>query len=369
MAYKTQYKLGKHSIDSKNLMNTNLNNTCRNCNAPIGEAYKYCPQCSQKNTTGKESIGTFISEFISTTFNLDSKIFQSIAGLFIPGKLTKEYFLGKHKSYYHPLRFFLVVGLALFAVLASYVNKQENVFSLVDKDDEKKIYQLKTLKTIDSLKMVSDSISAPYFDSLTSVLRKNLVSSSDSTKLPTIMGPVVNTSGKAFLVAKKDILQLNTDELIERYELGSGRWNRAQFRQIIKVIKDGNSFATFLIGNIIWATLFMMLLLALILKLFYFRKGHYYVEHLIFSLHVHTFLFFLLFIIALFGNHISETISELLNWFIFLGFTIYIFTALKRYYQQSYPKTILKFVLIGISYLFLLFFILLSGFVIIIHLF
>lgn len=335
---------------------------CRNCEAPLGDADRFCPQCSQKNTTGKESVGTFISEFISTTFNLDSKIFKSITSLFIPGKLTKEYFRGKHKSYYHPLRFFLVVGLAFFAILASHVNQQGAFFSMYNDSDKENIYQQKTLATIDSLKQVSDSTSIPAFDSLIAVLNNKLNVRFDSFSLPTVMYKIVNTDGREILMAKKDLIELDHEALFEKYQVAPGRFNRLQFQQIIKIIKDGQSFSSFLVGNIIWATLFMMLVLALVLKLFYYRRKNFYVEHLIFSLHIHTFLLLLLFLNTIYTSLRSSSL-EGFSLLILLAFVIYTFIALKKYYQQSYPKTILKFVVITIIYPFLFLFILVFGLV------
>ncbi len=57
------------------------------------------------------------SEFINNAFNIESKLFRTLRAMFVPGKLTEEYFKGRHIRYYHPLRLFLFTGIALFAVL------------------------------------------------------------------------------------------------------------------------------------------------------------------------------------------------------------------------------------------------------------
>lgn len=100
-------------------METNLQ-VCKNCNNTLPFEAKYCPVCSQKVKSGKVTIREFIQEFFDTVFNLDSKLFQTLGGLFIPGKLTKEFFDGKRKSFAPPIRLFLVMLLLLLTML-SYV--------------------------------------------------------------------------------------------------------------------------------------------------------------------------------------------------------------------------------------------------------
>lgn len=45
--------------------------------------------------------------------HVDNKIFVSILHLFIPGKLTEEFFKGHRKRYIHPINLFFVVGIIL----------------------------------------------------------------------------------------------------------------------------------------------------------------------------------------------------------------------------------------------------------------
>lgn len=87
--------------------NETTTQNCRNCGHPLPEGANYCPQCSQKNHDGRLSFREMAVEMVSTIFNLDNKIFRSFLALLVPGKLTVDYFEGKHVRYYHPLRLFL----------------------------------------------------------------------------------------------------------------------------------------------------------------------------------------------------------------------------------------------------------------------
>ena len=84
----------------------------------------------------------------------------------------------------------------------------------------------------------------------------------------------------------------------------------------------------------------------LFLKFYYIRRKFTYVDHLIFVFHVQTVFFMLFaihFIFLIF--HIDPEI-----WIFNVLFLIYLFLAMKKFYQQGYLKTALKFLLINISF-------------------
>ena len=112
-------------------------------------------------------------------------------------------------------------------------------------------------------------------------------------------------------------------------------------------------------GYLEYITVFMLLmitLLALIQKLIYIRTGHYYVEHLVLTLHNHAFIIFVVFVASLTGA-VEESQVPILNiLFGFLGTAIYIwmwvylFLSLKNYFQQGYGKTLLKYITATVLY-------------------
>ena len=84
----------------------------------------------------------------------------------------------------------------------------------------------------------------------------------------------------------------------------------------------------------------------LFLKFFYIRRKYTYVDHLIFVFHVQT-VFFMLFSIFVILN-IIDVKPEL--WIFIILFLTYLLIAMKQFYQQSYLKTFLKFILLNLSY-------------------
>jgi hypothetical protein len=98
---------------------------CLNCHYPLAEFDKFCPNCGQKPVAPKSTMHDLWHEFIHTFFHLDGKFFSTLSHLFIPGKLTEEYFKGHHKRYAHPIQLFLVLGGVFLLVMMSITSKAE----------------------------------------------------------------------------------------------------------------------------------------------------------------------------------------------------------------------------------------------------
>ena len=104
--------------------------------------------------------------------------------------------------------------------------------------------------------------------------------------------------------------------------------------------------------------------MALLLKLWYLFAKKYYVEHLIFALHNHSFLYVVLLIMMLANSFAGwqepseegslTTAVNVINVVTWTWIPVYFFISLKRVYQQGWGLTILKYSCIGISYLALL---------------
>ncbi len=105
-------------------------------------------------------------------------------------------------------------------------------------------------------------------------------------------------------------------------------------------------------------------IVALLFKFWYLFAKKYYVEHLIFALHNHAFLFVVLLIIILANTYagwqepseegLVTTAVTWINVVIGAWIPVYLLVSLKRVYQQGWWMTAAKFSFIGISYFVLL---------------
>ena len=117
--------------------------------------------------------------------------------------------------------------------------------------------------------------------------------------------------------------------------------------------------------DILPVTMFILLpVVALIFKFWYMFAKRYYVEHLIFSLHNHSFIFVTLILILLadlavdqFNASSYATAATWTQWFqVIIGvwIPVYLLVSLRTVYRQNWFLTLGKYLVIGISYLTLL---------------
>jgi len=93
---------------------------CLNCGCPLQLSDKYCPNCSQLNSTKQLSITDFFDEFFSSLFTYDSRLRFTIKDLlFKPGVITRNYVAGQRLKYANPFRFYLSISIIYF-ILQSF---------------------------------------------------------------------------------------------------------------------------------------------------------------------------------------------------------------------------------------------------------
>jgi len=98
-----------------------------------------------------------------------------------------------------------------------------------------------------------------------------------------------------------------------------------------------------------WAFFLLLPVFALILWLFYFRQNQYYIRHLIFSIHVHSFIF-IVFILLILINMIFEGTPGFISLILLFTIPVYLFLALKQFYGQGVGKLLIKFAGISVIY-------------------
>lgn len=342
-------------------MSTQFPNICQNCNFKSETAFKFCSNCGQKNTDGKITFRELWSEFQDAVLNIESRTWRTFKNLFVPGQLTLEYFSGKHRRYVHPLRVLLVTSVLLIIAMSfqdfqSATNHTYNIKERILKNYERHnlnkvlgniVENTNAIFPEQQTEIITDTILNAFNDTLTHLL----------SQYPNRRGDGYNDSidlnwylsfgfEKNEIVSKYDFLHLDENELSAYYKKDAGRLERLIFKQKAKHIKDESQLTAAIIGHATWTILFMMPCLALVLYFLYIRHGYYYVEHLIFTFHLHALLFFILTILILGLN--------IFHWWLFLLclaiILIYVFISMKRVYRQGIGKTLLKFLLLTVSY-------------------
>ena len=326
---------------------------CKNCQQPLHKDAIFCAYCGQKDTDGRTTVRSLFTEFFDAVFNLESRTLRTLRALFVPGKLTVEYFEGRHKRYVHPLRTLLVMSILLILTMGYLDFDKVTNHPYVIWDEMQRQNQSEVV--IDSLVMAQRQTSAIFqndtvdqaLDSLHYFLRKRIGWYGDSFNLRKYM--TLFGADARDMISREDFLNLSPKELADKYEK-KGWFKRQVFQQTAKYIQDESVLSSYMVGSMSWIALLMMPVIALLIQLFYRKKRQFYVEHLIFSFHLHSF-FFLILSLGLLVAYSTDISLVLLT---ILICALYFLLALKRIYQEKWGKTIGKFLLIGFSYAVLL---------------
>jgi hypothetical protein len=89
---------------------------CRNCgsSAPLN----FCPACGQETALHPPTLGEFVHEFVGHYVALEGALWRTLAMLLAhPGRLTREYLAGRRRRYVLPLRLFLTASFLFFIAL------------------------------------------------------------------------------------------------------------------------------------------------------------------------------------------------------------------------------------------------------------
>ncbi|MDP4281335.1 MAG: DUF3667 domain-containing protein [Bacteroidota bacterium] len=288
---------------------------CLNCGAMLRSDDLFCPQCGQKRIENEDvSFGKMIGESIMDYFHFDSKFFRTLIPLlFKPGWLTLEFMKGRRKTYAEPFKLFLVISVIFFLLLS------------LNKDDEEK------------------------------PLTRNSAGTENPGKAHSMLTPnhiVFTSGGKTFRLEAQDSMKKEIDTIgipayVNKHYAGQGGVSKFVIRQILKImIVKGQSFEAVLEHTASKLIFLLIPVFALLLKLLYIRRKRLYFEHLVFSLHLHSFFFIILILYLL-----IEFIVPVKLFFILILFLIYTFFAMKKFYGQKTGKTFGKLLLLSMTYL------------------
>lgn len=264
--------------------------TCRNCGTPLqGE---YCHRCGQPDRHYLRNILYVVGDLFGEIGHWDSRVSRTLkAVIFSPGRLSLAFKQGQLARYVPPLRLYFFTSLIVFLMLSVVFDIDQ-----ISVNQQQKNLTAEEIRQSDFRLDFLDDEAQVTFDERVAYLANN----------PKLL------IKRVFSLAPQVLLC-------------------------------------------------MLPIFALLLKLFYIRRHHYYIEHLVVALHSHTFLLLTILTITLFGsaaeylaqqqelawlqNALNFAVTMLVGWL-----PIYMLLTQKRYYQQGWLKTIVKYGLIFVCY-------------------
>lgn len=330
---------------------------CTNCQHPLDISDRFCPNCSQANSTKKLNLKDFFDEFFASLISYDSKLLKTLSALLIhPGRITKDYINGKRVSYTNPFRFLLSLAILYFLMLNFTGNFQELDQYGADDDGD-------WIQEDGSFKFNADigNLKAQEQQQLTSTLDSleiwDEIANRDSIMLSDPEKHFGKTASEGLLsrffarreffsaVFKEDRL-FRFDTIQSKYQLEDSRMNRAAFRaatSLNKFKKEPGSFISSMISKLPFAVFFFLPAFAVFIWLAYIRKKYTYTDHLIFGFHITSLLFILLIV-----SFLVDAIFDTLSWWLFIFiFGIYLFQAMRKFYGQGIFKTLVKYLFLN----------------------
>jgi hypothetical protein len=318
--------------------------TCLNCGTEV--AGRFCQVCGQENIEPKESFWHLVTHFFNDITHFDGKFFTTV-GLLLrkPGMLSAEYMKGRRMTYLNPIRMYVFTSFVFFLVFFNLFN--------VNKWD----IGNKWSPNADSARMTGNQ----FRDSVLSELKKDSVIVGDNFSLS-------STDSRSYSSEKVyDSVQVTLPE-----EERDGWLERQIMYRKIRATNEGGGeeyWVKNLLNKFFHSFPYMLFvslpLFAWFLKLLYYRrKQFYFADHGIFLVHLYIFTFiFILIIIGLskLGNYTHWSIFNWIMGLLSIYGIYYALVSMKRFYQQGWTKTILKFIIfnilctIALTFLFLLF--------------
>jgi hypothetical protein len=329
---------------------------CLNCGNTTPGAY--CPACGQRKTWVRVSVRTMIADVLEDQLVLNRALPRTVSALlFRPGLLTEEYVRGRIVRYIAPFRLYLVASV-IFFLIVSFVG----------------------LAALERVQIGSSDLSADA-DSTRAVLEQRLraLVATDTTDLPEVGRTAVRNATertRSALAAVNDTATTLDIEELARLEAllqgdttvapgGRQPWarnirmsspwgwlNEAMQRKTEQIahLPPREAVRALIRDLLEYAPHMVFVLLpvfALLLKLLYIRRRHFYAEHFVFALHVHAFVF------------VMMTLMFVLPWDavnlpIMMWIMAYVWLAMKRVYAQGWLVTTAKWWTLGWLYFFVL---------------
>jgi hypothetical protein len=310
---------------------------CANCHAPLSG--EYCATCGQRHEPHVHTVAHFAGEALESVSHADSRLWRTLWYLLArPGFLTKEFFAGRRVRYLPPFRLYLVISVLFFLVVGL---------------PDKAVIEFDGTPTdrVEKMKAAADEL-----DRQTGPGSEALKAAAASMREQAEKEKAERKAGKPYVapdgLSEKNAMSDFCDEFRNPDRNANANYAKLH-KACAKISEDGGrELAKTVVHNIPRAMFLFLPLLALAMKPLYWKPKRYYVEHLLFLIHNHAFVFLVLSILGLLemipvvGNHLG--IVKFAAWLYMIW---YLFRGMRNYYGQGWALTFLKYLQIGLSYI------------------
>ena len=315
---------------------------CLNCGAHLRG--QYCGTCGQRGSSRLISLWELLRDAFGDLLELDSRLWRTLVPLVIkPGKLTHDYLQGRRVRYMPPFRMYLVLSLLFF--LVAFFDPRESLgifYEPQTAEEEAAREQEEKARMADEAR--SDLVAEGIIAGSPEEASETDADPNDGLNIR------INGDGP------------EADCQIDEFSINGPEWLKRRLtpERLVKICENmkrdnGHQFVRNLYDNIPIALIVLLPIMAFVLKLLYPLSRRYYVEHLLFFVHFHAFLFLILTLQILIGrlNALLPT-PEVIGTLIIVAASfyvpVYLFVAMRRVYGQGRLVTAFKYIVLSVSY-------------------
>ena len=357
---------------------------CENCTEPLHG--HWCAQCGQPAVDYRRSFGHVIADVLESFLNWDSKIFATIGWLIVrPWRLTNEFLAGHRVRYLHPLRLYLLASIVFFFA-ATYGVKSHH-FDPINLSSAQRAEIRQELAQEDIAPEIRSKveqalggipISARKRAELEAKLKEPELPADERTRIEERLahGDLPPNARAKFEEAMKNMppeARAKVNQAVRKwpekpvvFEADKSaksdsfdKWLETRARE--KFGEHGTNIQLFLVtlmSNLPYMMFACIPLFAFVLKLLYIRRRIFYIDHLVYALHIHSFAYIAVMLIILITVGLNRTIPGIFaGWIIaalWFTFAVQVFLSIRRVYRQGWFFTVFKFFLGGLAYLIVL---------------
>jgi hypothetical protein len=340
---------------------------CPNCDHEMTETVRFCSNCGQKKFDGRIRVKELLSNMMINIFHLDSKFIKMVGHLLVPARVSIDYFNGKILRYPNPVQYFFIIMFFFLVTMNHHcgaaLNKKININNQTSNavaDTTEQTYTGSTFikaaaKYAELVKLQQAYVLLP--DSLKTPSARIAVDSLVALRQRPIKGMFTKDSVSISLSTTKytisiiDLAQLTPDQFVLKYKFDSW-YDKILAKQGFKVLQDVGSLVNSILGSLTWTILAFNVIMAFLLWLLLRKRRAYYMEHFIFLLHYMSAVLLVFTTIMAFDFWVFE-IQDIGLPILCIAAILFLFIAMKRFYQLSNVETTWRWILFSIAGLFL----------------
>ncbi|ALO46886.1 hypothetical protein PS2015_2251 [Pseudohongiella spirulinae] len=381
---------------------------CLNCRTPLQG--QWCHHCGQKAKSQVRHFGSVFMDIMDTVFEYDNRIWRTLVPLYFrPGKITRDYIVGKRARYVLPFRLFFVLSVVSFLILQLFavpdrimtLDTSAGIEQFVQLDTPERVIAERDRRLLEVEQTITDllndeqstanDLTVRTLEAARSAINqaadRRLAELEQSSGVSELSGLAESTPGmpeQSEAVEDTDadggividgVSWSPTDNPVQVSWLPDrgneliNSWMEQGVQNLEQVSDDPRQLVESMLSLLPIVLFFMMPVFALLLKGFYLFSGRIYMEHFVVALHSHSFLFLAMLIALLLftlqgwtaDGSILNSGFNTLYWLAIWWIPLYLLLMQRRMYEQGWIMTLLKYCAVGIVYIFLVVFALLAA--------